>query len=295
MRQFLKTWGGSRGSLVSTKRIGPLVGCLVFFALASLAMGKKGETRVLVDSFAEKSYLKKKDAGESARRETYHMVEGKSHGGVIRDSSLREVAFIEVAEGLARELETRNYFPAQAKEEGDFVIIVHRGITRIEADWDELFPVDDSEEAAEESDEEEEELTNPETYLREEGFSNAEQDNAQLIGFDRALQRRGLMPQDELELQEMLRSERYFLVLMAFDWQKMQKTGEKKLLWSTRFSMDAIGVGFDDAHFALSRGAANYFGTNLDGKLGKTKTFVGPGEVVTGDLEVIGTVDLDEE
>ncbi|MGK0237738.1 MAG: hypothetical protein ACI92G_001198 [Candidatus Pelagisphaera sp.] len=295
MRRFLKGMGGRRGSLGSTKTSG-LLACFAFFALVSLAMGKKGETRVLVDSFAEKSYLKKKDAGESVRRETYHMVEGKSHGGVIRDSSLREVPFIEVAEGLARELETRNYYPAQAKEAGDFVIIVHRGITRIEADWDELFPVDDSEEAAEESDdEEEEELTNPETYLREEGFSNAEQDNAQLIGFDRALKRRGLMPQDELELQEMLRSERYFLVLMAFDWQKIQKTGEKKLLWSTRFSMDAIGVGFDDAHFALSRGAANYFGTNLDGKLGKTKTFVGPGDVVTGDLEVIGTVDSEEE
>jgi hypothetical protein len=117
----------------------------------------------------------------------------------------------------------------------------------------------------------------------------------QLIGFDRALKRRGLMLQDELELQKMLRAERYFLILMAFDWQKMQKTGEKKLVWSTRFSMDAIGVGFDDAHFALSRGAANYYGTNLDGKLGKTKTFVGPGEVITGDLEVIGTVKPGEE
>lgn len=108
------------------------------------------------------------------------------------------------------------------------------------------------------------------------------------------------MLQDELELQEMLRSERYFLILMTFDWQKMQKTGEKKLVWSTRFSMDAIGVGFDDAHFALSRGAANYFGTSLDGKLCKTKTFVGPGkvgpgEVFTGDLDVVGTVKPGEE
>jgi hypothetical protein len=103
---------------------------------------------VLVDSFAEKSYVKKKNADESVRRETYQMVEGQSYGGVIRDSSLCEVAFIEVAEGLARELETRNYYPAQSKESGDFLLIVHRGITRIEADWDELFPVDDSEDAA---------------------------------------------------------------------------------------------------------------------------------------------------
>lgn len=58
---------------------------------------------------------------------------------MIRDSSLCEVAFLEVAEGLARELETRDYYPAQSKESGDYLLIVQRGITRIEADWDELF------------------------------------------------------------------------------------------------------------------------------------------------------------
>ena len=103
------------------------------------------------------------------------------------------------------------------------------------------------------------------------------------------------MVQDEMELQEMLREERYFLVLMAFDWQKLRKTGEKDLVWSTRFSMDAVRVNFHDAHFALSRGASNYFGTNLDGKLGKAKTFTGPGEVVTGDLKVVETLENENE
>ena len=261
----------------------------------TISWAKQGEARVLVDSFADKAYSKKKEGEDGARRETYHLVEGKTHGGLIRDKSLREVPFIEVAEGLAQELKTRNYFSAQSKEEGDFLIIVHRGVTRIEADWDELFPVDDSEDTSEEESEEEEELTNPDTYLRVEGYTNAEQDNAELIGFDRALKRRGLMVQDEMELQEMLREERYFLVLMAFDWQKLRKTGEKDLVWSTRFSMDAVRVNFHDAHFALSRGASNYFGTNLDGKLGKAKTFTGPGEVVTGDLKVVETLENENE
>jgi len=262
---------------------------------ATFVAGKKGEARILVDSFAERSYLKKKEGDTGPKRETYHLVEGKSHGGLIRDKSLREVPFIEVAEGLAQEMEKRNYYPAVSMEDGDFLIIVHRGVTRIEADWDELFPEDDEEEAAAEEEEGEEELTNPDTYLREEGYTNAEQDNAQLIGFDRALRRRGLMVQDEMELQEMLRAERYFLILMAFDWQKLRKTGEKKLVWSTRFSMDAVRVNFHEAHFALSRGAANYFGTNLDGKLGKVKTFVGPGEVKTGELKVIETLEDEKE
>jgi hypothetical protein len=49
--------------------------------MASSAVGKKGETRVLVDSFAKKSYVKKENADEFVRRETHHMVEGQSHGG----------------------------------------------------------------------------------------------------------------------------------------------------------------------------------------------------------------------
>lgn len=55
----------------------------------------------------------------------------------------------------------------------------------------------------------------------------------------------------------------------------------------------ALGRIFDfhEAHFSLSRGAANYFGTNLDGKLGKVKTFVGPGEVKSGELKVIETLE----
>lgn len=63
------------------------------------------------------------------------------------------------------------------------------------------------------------------------------------------------------------------------------------MIWSTRFSLDAIGTNFRDAHLALSRGAANYFGTNLDGELGKTKTHLGEGKVELGDVQVVDTVE----
>ena len=49
--------------------------------------------------------------------------------------------------------------------------------------------------------------------------------------------------------------------------------------------------GFDEMHFALSRGTANYFGTNLDSDLCKVNTHVGSGEVKSGELKVIETVD----
>lgn len=287
--------------LSSRKIMGTLaLAILASFALLSMAMpsnalAAKGEARVLVDAFAQDGYVSKKEGDDGARLETYHLMEGKRFGGLLKDKSIGDVPFMDVAKGLAIQMKKRNYYPARSPKEGDFMIIVHRGVTRIEADWDELFPADESEdEAALEGEEEEEELTDPEDYLREEGYTYTEGQNAALIGFNRALERPSLMVQEEMELQEMLREERYFLVLLAYDWQKLRETGEKDLVWSTRFSMDAVRVNFDDAHLALSRAASNYFGTNTDGKLGKVKTFVGSGEVTTGDLEVVETVQEEE-
>lgn len=265
---------------------------LSFAFLNSNSSAAEKRARVLVDSFAEKDYLKSKETDEGLVPETYHLVQGKFIGGYISDKTLSGVPFREVAQNLAQQLRSRDYYPAQDKDAGDLLIIVNWGVTQIQADFDELFPTDDEETTSEEGTESDEFLDGaPGSIIEEGGYSYSEQTNAALIGFDRALRRKDLGTQDQFELQEMLQNERYFMILSAFDWQLMRRTGEKKLLWSTRFSMDAVKVGFDEAHFALSRGAANYFGTNLEGKLGKVNTHVGPGDVETGELEVIETVD----
>lgn len=271
--------------------------CLCLAVFASQLSGKVDKARVLVDSFADPNYIEKKSTEDGLAPETYHLLKGKFVGGYIRDKTMRDVDFIEMAENLAEQLKTRNYYSAKSKEDGDFLIVVNWGVTEIQADFDELFPTDEEdEEEIEEGSEEDSFLSaDIESYTREEGYSYRDQSNAALIGFDRALRRNDLSIQDGFELQDMLESERYFMILSAFDWQLLRKTGEKKLVWSTRFSMDAIKLGFDDAHYALSRGAANYFGTNLDGKLGKVNTYAGPGSVQTGELEVVETIEDVEE
>jgi hypothetical protein len=265
---------------------------LVGFALlADLSYGQVKKARVLVDSYADKGYLENKETDDGLLSETYHFVEGKFVGGYIRDKSLREVPFMEIAENLAVELKKRNYYPARSKEEGDLLIVVNRGVTQIQAGFEELFPTDDEEDGPDSEGDEEYTDETPGAHLDESGYTYREQDNAKLIGFDRALRRRDLGIQESIELQEMLKEERYFLILSAFDLKTLRKTGEKRLVWSTRFSMDAVKVGFDDAHFALSRAASGYFGTNLDGDLGKVNTFAGPGEVTKGELRVVETLE----
>ncbi len=268
----------------------------------------RGQARVLVDSYAKESYVEAKNAGDEPLLETYHFYEGRHFGGNIRDPSLRDVSFLEVVETLAVELQQRNYYPETDPEKGDFIITVHWGVTGIEEPLDELFlnePVDTGIDAPDiifsggqnggntAQDFSVDAVNDYESFDRS-GPTNADKDNAALIGFDRALQRKGLMPQDEYELRDMLKDERYFIILMAYDWQKLRAEKEYDLIWSTRFSLDAIGTNFREAHFALSRGAANYFGTNLDGKLGKTKTNLGPADVELGEIEVVEEVKKEE-
>jgi len=272
-----------------TRILAPLL--VGFASLADSSYGQIKKARVLVDSYADKGYLEDKETDDGLRPETYHFVEGKFVGGYIRDKSLREVPFMEIAENLAVELRKRNYFPARSEDEGDLLIVVNRGVTQIQADFEDLFPADDEEDSLDSEGDEESTDETPGAYLDESGYTYREQDNAKLIGFDRALRRRDLGIQESMELQEMLKEERYFLILSAFDLKTLRKTGEKRLVWSTRFSMDAVKVGFDDAHFALSRAASGYFGTNLDGDLGKVNTFAGPGEVTKGELRVVETLE----
>lgn len=272
-----------------------LIGVTIF---SGTVLAKKN-ARVLVDSYAKSDYEKEKVVDGEARYETYHFFKGRHFGGNIRDTSLRDVPFEEVVQTLANEMRTRNYYPERVAEQGDFLIVVHWGVTGIEEPLDELFlnePGDAGVGSADvmldsSSDGGSQDFSDDFQSFDSGGPSRADKNNASLIGFDRALNRRGLMPQDEYELRDMLKDERYFIVLMAYDWQKLRTEKEYELVWSTRFSLDAIGTNFREAHFALSRGAANYIGTNLDGDLGKTKTHLGPGDIEFGTIEVIETVE----
>ena len=56
----------------------------------------------------------------------------------MRDPSLREVSFEDMAVALAEEMKARNYYSVMAQDEGDFLIVVHWGVTGIEESLDEL-------------------------------------------------------------------------------------------------------------------------------------------------------------
>ena len=84
------------------------------------------------------------------------------------------------------------------------------------------------------------------------GYDSWWAQTAQFEGTPREYRRRDLM--DELE------ARRYFVVLMAYDFQMMWKEKRAKLLWETRFSIREQGNDFSRQLPAMAGSAAAYFG-----------------------------------
>ena len=220
---------------------------LIGATLAGSSAFAKKTARVLVDSYAREGYEEAKVVDGESRHETYHFFKGRHFGGNMRDPSLRELSFEDMAVALAEEMKARNYYSVMGQEEGDFLIVVHWGVTGIEESLDELMMNDvggfgsvdsgtvvDPSSGEIGSDFSQDYFNNVESYDST-GSGRADQNNASLIGFDRALGRKGLSSQDDDELRSMLRDERYFIVLMAYDWQKLRMEKELDLMVDDSF------------------------------------------------------------
>ena len=77
---------------------------------------------------------------------------------------------------------------------------------------------------------------------------------------------------------------RYFVVLMAYDFQLL-KRNKHKLVWETRFSLRETGHDFGKEFPMMAKQAAEYFGQNSHGIV---RTLVPEGHVDIGDAESIG-------
>lgn len=102
--------------------------------------------------------------------------------------------------------------------------------------------------------------------------------NAQMLGYDnfdsagslvgtdrgKSLGRTALSATYSQEVAE-IESPRYFVVLMAYDFQKMWKQKRHVLLWETRFSISQPHNDFTKALPAMATYASTYFGQNSHG------------------------------
>jgi hypothetical protein len=276
----------------------------LLLCLTGLASFARAADPVAVASTSTEEYAQQKFGKGEAKPESYLFFQGKFFGGTVRDPNLEHAQFLDIAKILAENLVRQKYYPTKDQKNADLLIVVHWGVTSIyenpykQLDTERLYNAQTADAAAQEASPSlDHSALNLELAIGdlERGTEeNSVAYNARLLGFRRQLANQTQvidmnsgMTAEELSLREQPSEERYFVILMAYDYRTMKKDQKPKLLWSTRFSIRSPGKSFTKALPEMSKVASSYFGQALDGL--KQETPDAPkGKVELGIPRVVG-------
>ena len=87
------------------------------------------------------------------------------------------------------------------------------------------------------------------------------------------------------ELLDDVEENRYFVVLLAYDFQTLWKNKQRKLLWETRFSIRERGNDFGKELETMAHYASRFFGKDSDGLVRKPLPEV---RIIIGEPKFIG-------
>jgi hypothetical protein len=115
--------------------------------------------------------------------------------------------------------------------------------------------------------------------------------NARMLGYDSlwdaTAQSRGTaLEYRRKDLVDELEGHRYFVVLMAYDYQMLRKKRKAQLLWETRFSVREHGPDFSKQLAAMAEGASRYFGKGSGGLI---RGPLPEGHVKVGEIKDVGS------
>lgn len=281
------------------------------FAFLILLLGSgflipKKANRVAVRAEARKEYTLLRAHDEASKTQTYHLIKGRFFGGNVADPSLEETTFLESAEHITLNLRRQKYFPEEDPAAGDLLIMVHYGASifvdnsRRDEDrgiYDDFwfygkFDLDDYFPPVHTASGEiyEYNLSRnsiPEFYgfvlPSERGYVQAAYVRAKMLGMDDIFNK-GVHPYEAWIQRGLADEGRYLFILTAFDLPLLRQ-GEKKILWTTRYSIRAIGQSYAQAIKELNIVAGYFFGKNLKGLISRRAT--DKSLVEFGEIEVL--------
>jgi hypothetical protein len=125
--------------------------------------------------------------------------------------------------------------------------------------------------------------------LQEEARNQANFRNAKLLGYDESLAKTptffgNLTSWRREQMIQELEDDRYYVIVVAYDFPAMRKTRQPSVLWVTRFSLQARGNEFDRCVQGMIKAASSYFGRSSDGL---RRELPPEGRATPGKLEVI--------
>lgn len=279
-----------------------------FISIAPLCLHLEAANRVALKTQASEEFIKGKAEDPTKKIQTYQFMKGNFHMGFTRDPSMKEVTFEGILYDLAMNLRKQGFYMHRDRSEGDLLIVVHSGVTDVEISYEEFMGYTSEEDmgltdeilnagaGGEAIDFATIDAMNQLNFnLRSSGTTGSanrqsQAYKAQLLGLERAYSDK-ISNQEAYDLRSMLDEERYFIVLMAYDYPAFKK-GEAKLMWSTRYSIRTLGQTFAEAIKDMNVVASDYFGKNLAGITQKRAT--DDSRVEIGEIEVLAN-DQDEK
>jgi len=224
-----------------------------------------GDTTTAVFAGTSADYARARQADGTYRPETYAFGNGGNYGSASRDATIDRESFMDIARAIARPLAAHNFVPTKDPRKAGLLIMVYWGVTSGTLDpSSEIYVYGGPEHTKGVA------WTND--LLGPLSFSGGLADlrNAMLLGYAGEIAntqpRLGVIHNVRRDdLIEDVEHNRYFVVMMAYDFQAMWREKRHKLLWETRFSIREQGNDFARMLPSMSLYASQYFGQDSHG------------------------------
>lgn len=219
----------------------------------------------------------------------------------MKDDSIDLLSFLDVAHVFASPLASQNYIPSTDPAKTKLLIMVYWGLTHAPIPANESTTMSVLQDARDAVDRAslatkkiaEDELTTALAMEQAENLRREHDDlsNIEMLGYESWLSRtngdkRGTaFEQDRRDLYDEIEQNRYFVVLMAYDFQILWKEKKHRLLWETRFSVRQEHHHFDKELPSLAQYASRYFGQDSGGLVHDKAP---QGQVEVGDVRNLG-------
>jgi hypothetical protein len=245
-------------------------------------------------------YIRTKLHDGSFQPEYYAFGEGGNWGGEISDATIDKLHFTDVARVIAGPLTGQNYLPARDPDKTRLLIMVYWGTTAVPEPYADSMAYEQFREASVSMGTPKPDTSSKGYHALSSGNSttggggddarwsaamimlmmvNRQRDrtdfrNAMMLGYDSErvfgseygnYVRGTAFGEARNDLVSEVEENRYFVVLMAYDFQLLWKQKKHKLLWETRFSISEPHNQFDKALPVMAQYASKYFGQDSHG------------------------------
>ncbi len=256
-----------RYSFVARKLLFPLLAAVsIIFTQSAYSANL-----VIVKSKATTSYLISRAFSKGGVDQSYHMMKGRFYPGNIKENWEQSMPIDDIIKDVSVYLERNDYHLANESEESDLVIVLHYGISpgnRSNSELSGLTQNDQDDTIFRMSHRSRREISSMRSIEFQEDIrrkflkidNNEDFSLVELLGMDEAYRIRSSFGSERQILDTLMRDERYFVILMAYDSNNFGNN--KKPLWSTHYNIRAKGQTFEQAIKDMNLVAGGYFGEN---------------------------------